>query len=99
MGVNILFNVLEHAIGNDTANVTRYIDNFVVTVAAAGDDFNIYYQFLQTASNGLTLSTEYSNIQGGYGILSSRIFVNKEVKLTSGTKLDLFRQPWGFQEH
>ncbi len=96
---NILFNVLEHAIGNDTANVTRYIDNFVVTVAAAGDDFNIYYQFLQTASNGLTLSTEYSNIQGGYGILSSRIFVNKEVKLTSGTKLDLFRQPWGFQEH
>lgn len=96
---NTLFNVLESAIGNDTSNVTRYIGNFVVTVAAAGDDFNIYYQFLQTASSGLTLSTEYSNVQGGYGILSSRFFVNKEARLSSGTKLDLFRKPWGFQEH
>lgn len=96
---NTLFNVLERVIGNDTSNVTRYIDNFVVTIAAVGEDFNAYYQFLQTASNNLTSSTEYSNIQGGYGILSSRIYVSQEAQLSSGTKLDLFRKPWGFQEH
>ena len=103
--VNMLFNRLEQVIGNDTVwddnhpNVKRYIDSFDVLIAAAGEDFSMYYQYLQSAMNGLSLTTEYSNVEGGYGILSSRIFKRKEVALSSGTKLDLFRKPWGFQEH
>lgn len=103
--VNSLFNYLERAIGNDTVwdenhpNVVRYIDDFFVFISAAGMDFNNYYQFVQTTQSGLSLSSEYSNITGGYGLFSSRIIVKHKVGITSGTKYDLFRKPWGFQEH
>lgn len=102
--VNTLFNLLDYAIGSDTIwdenhpNVVRYIEDFVVFIAAAGEDFNNTYQTLQTMQNGLSLSSGYSNIQGGYGVFSSRILVEKVARLTSTTKLDLFRKPWGFQE-
>lgn len=102
--VNTLFNMLDRAIGSDTIwdenhpNVVRYMDDFVVSIAAAGEDFNNTYQTLQTMQNGLSLSSGYSNVQGGYGVFSSRILVNKVARLTSTTKLDLFRKPWGFRE-
>ena len=102
--VNSLFNFLERAIGNDTVwdenhpNVVRYMDDFEVFITAAGEDFNNYYQFLQMTQNGLSLSSDYSNIEGGCGLFSSRIMVRNKVRLTSSTKFDLFRKPWGFQE-
>lgn len=102
--VNALFNVMERAIGTDTIwdvnhpNVIRHIDNFEVLVTAAGEDFNSLYQTLQTMQNGLSLSSGYSNVQGGFGMLSSRIMVLQEAMLTSTTKLDLFKKPWGFTE-
>lgn len=103
--MNALFNVLEHAIGNDTIwdenhpNVIRYVDDFFISITAAGEDFNNYYQYLQTMQNGLSLSSEYSNVEGGCGLLSSRIVVYKKVGLSSGTQFDLFCKPWGFQEN
>lgn len=102
--VNTLFNILERTIGNDTVwddnhpNVTRYLDDFVVFVSAAGEEFNNYYQYMQTMQNNLGFSTDYSTINGGYGLFSSRIFVKKTVGISPSTKLDLFRKPWGFQE-
>lgn len=102
--VNTLFNYLEKAIGNDTVwdenhpNVVRYIDEVTVFVAAAGEDFNNYYQFLQSAQSGLCLSSDYSNVEGGVGLFSSRIFMRKEVELSPRTKFDLFNMPWGFRE-
>ena len=102
--MNSLFNVLGRAIGNDTVwdqnhpNVIRYIDNFEILVAAAGEDFNNSYQTFQTMQNGLSLSSGYTNVQGGYGLLSSRIMVLNEAKISSTAKLDLFRKPWGFRE-
>ncbi|MBR4147088.1 MAG: DUF4249 family protein [Bacteroidales bacterium] len=103
--VNDLFKVMERAIGNDTVwdenhpNVVRYMDDFYVSITAAGEDFNNYYQYLQTIQNGLSLSSEYSNVKGGYGLLSSRIIVTSKANLSSGTQFDLFRKPWGFQEN
>lgn len=102
--VNTLFNVLERTIGNDTVydenhpNVTRYIDDFYIIVSAAGEDFNNYYEYMQTVYNGLSYSSEYSSIDGGYGLFSSRIFVKRKTELSSGTKIDLFKKPWGFRE-
>ena len=99
-----LFNYLERAIGDDIVydanhpNVTRYIDDFEVFIAATGRDFYAYYQYLQTTQNGLNLSTEYNNIEGGCGLLSSRILVTNVVPLSPSTRLDLFNQPWGFRE-
>ena len=102
--VNTLFNMLETAIGNDTVwdvnhpNVMRYMGDFIVYISAAGEDFNDYYQFTQAMQNGLSLSTDYSNIEGGCGLFSSRILVRNTLRLSSGTRFDLFRKPWGFQE-
>ena len=104
-GVNTLFNALEYAIGNDTVmdvnhpNVIRHIGDFIVYISAAGEDFNNYYQFTQAMQNGLSLSTEYSNIDGGCGLFSSRILKRNTMELSSGTKYDLFLKPWGFQEN
>lgn len=102
--VNTLFNLMTKAVGNDTVwdenhpNVIRYIDDFYLIVSAAGEDFNNYYQYMQTMQNGLGYSTDYSAINGGFGLFSSRIYLKKKIELSSWTKLDLFRQPWGFQE-
>lgn len=102
--INVLFNFLERAIGNDTVydenhpNVVRYIDDMIVFIAAAGEDFNNYYQYLQSSQNGLSLSSEYSNVEGGVGLFSSRIFVKNTVNLSSRTKYDLYNKPWGFRE-
>lgn len=102
--VNTLFNCLERAIGADTIadenhpNIVRYIGDFYVFVSAAGEDYYNYQQFLQMSQSGLTMSSEYSNIEGGCGLFSSRIFVKQQADLSSNTKLDLFRKPWGFQE-
>ena len=102
--LNTLFNYLERAIGNDTVwdenhpNVVRYMDDMTVFIAAAGEDFNNYYQYLQSSQNGLSLSSEYSNVEGGVGLFSSRLFVRNTVNLSPRTKFDLFNKPWGFRE-
>lgn len=99
--VNTLFNLLERAIGADTVwddnhpNVIRYIDDFEIFVSASAEDFYIFYQSMH---HGLSLSTEYSNVKGGCGLFSSRIFVKKIAQLSSRTQYDLFSKPWGFQE-
>ena len=102
--VNTLFNLMERAVGNDTVwdenhpNVTRYIGDFYIIISAAGEEFNNYYQYTQAMLDGLGVSTDYSTINGGYGLFSSRILIKRKVNLSSTTKLDLFRKPWGFQE-
>ena len=103
--VNTLFNLLEKAIGNDTVwnenhpNVIRYFDAMTVFIAAAGEDFNNFYQYLQASQNGVGLSSDYSNITGGVGLFSSRIFVRQKVNISPKTKYDLFNKPWGFVEY
>ena len=104
-GVNTLFRALDQAIGSDTVwdanhpNVIRYIDDFVVFISAAGEDFYNYYQFTQVMQHGLSLSTEYTNINGGYGLFSSHILVRHTTSLSARTTYDLFRNSgWGFLE-
>lgn len=103
--VNTLFRAMEQVIGNDTVwdtnhpNVIRYMGDFTVYISAAGEDYNNYYQFTQAMQDGLSLSTEYSNVDGGCGLFSSRILVDRTVQLSSVAKHDLFTLPWGFQEN
>ena len=43
--------------------------------------------------------TAYSNIEGGYGLFSSRTTIEKKIRFSYGTLLDLYRkQSWGFIE-
>lgn len=102
--VNSLFDQLEQAIGSDTVwdvnhpNVVRYIDDFYIFITAAGKDFYNYYQCFEAIQGGLNLSTEYTNVNGGCGFLSSRVFLKHKVLLSSGAKYDLICKPWGFCE-
>lgn len=105
--MNWLFDALEKAIGGDTIvnpnnpNVTRYIDDFVITISAGGDEFNIYYQANQTQmQNPTSLVYVYNDIEGGYGLFSSRTTLQKVVKISANTERDLFGMfSWGFKEY
>ena len=103
---NWLFNALAYAIGGDTIvnpnhpNVTRYIDDFIITISAAGDDLAYYYVANQAqAESPISLITTYTNIEGGYGLFSSRTKIQRVAKLSANTKRELFGMTsWGFIE-
>jgi hypothetical protein len=46
----------------------------------------------------LRLRSDYTNINGGYGVFSSRINLIKEVGISASTQTDLYGKPWGFRE-
>ena len=104
--LNWLFNTLREVIGGDTVvdanhpNVVRYIDNFIISISAGGDELNYYYLANQAQTNSpVSLITTYTNIEGGYGLFSSRTVIEKEVRLSSSCKRDLFSvSAWGFKE-
>ena len=105
--VNWLFSALENAIGDDTVvnpnhpNVVRYIDNFVVSISAGGHELFYYYIATQAQQNSPTsLISTFTNIDGGYGLFSSRTTISKLTALSSYTKRDLFSiTSWGFREY
>lgn len=102
--VNTLFNALSNAIGGDTIwdvnhpNVTRYIDDFVIVMVAAGREFYENYQMILESGN-VHSNSAYSNINGGYGLFSSRVKISRTAELSSTTKRDIFgMKSWGFHE-
>ena len=104
--VNWLFDALTYAIGGDTIvdpnhpNVTRYIDDFVISISAAGDDLaNYYYASQAQMSSPMSLVTTYTNIEGGYGLFSSRAKIKRVATLSANTKRELFGMTsWGFKD-
>lgn len=105
-GVNWLFHALKEAIGSDTVvnpnhpNVVRHIDDFVISISAAGDELALYYTAHQAQTNSVApVTIPFTNIDGGFGLFSSRTTLHKVAKLSSSTKRDLFAHPsWGFKE-
>ncbi len=104
--VNWLFNSLANAIGNDTVvnpnhpNVVRYYDGFEVSITAAGEDLYRYYVVSQAQQSSLAnIVSAYTNIDGGYGLFSSRTQIKKACGLSNWTLRDLYgKTAWGFQE-
>ena len=103
---NWLFNTLALAIGGDTIvdpehpNVVRYVDDFVISISAAGEDLYYYYTTNQAQLDSpVGFVSVYSNINGGYGLFSSRTTVKKAVNLSKNTRYELYgKTSWGFQE-
>lgn len=98
---NLLFNMLRNAIGGDTLHVSRTFDaeqSFVISLAAAGDDLYNYIQINQGAGGLSQNIPDYTNINGGYGVFSSRINKEKTAKLSARTQTDLIGMPWGFTQ-
>lgn len=104
--VNWLFNALKNAIGGDTVvdgnhpNVIRHIGSFVVSISAGGNELYLYYSANQAQLNSpMSLVSVYSNIDGGYGMFSSRTTIEKATRLSYYATRDLFSvTAWGFKE-
>jgi len=93
-----LFNYLESAIGADTVNVERYIGSFDVFLSAGGTELYNYIQ-INSPSEGLSQSIpDYTNINGGYGVFSSRINLTKTVLLSARTQTEIYAKSWGFKQ-
>jgi len=105
-GMNTLFNLLEDAIGADTVinenhpEVIRYFDEkpMKIFLSAGSDELYNYIQINSQAGYAQTIP-DYTNINGGYGVFSSRINKVKEVSISATTQRDLYGKPWGFSEH
>lgn len=102
-GMNTLFNLLEDAIGGDTVinenhpEVVRYFGEkpMKVFLSAGGDELYNYIQINSQTGYAQTVP-DYTNINGGYGVFSSRINLVKDVLISASTQRDLYGKPWGF---
>lgn len=100
---NILFHLLEEAIGGDTVmdfnhpNVVRTFDKYPIQIrlAAGADELYNYIQ-VNTPSGFSQTIPDYTNVKGGYGVFSSRINLTKDVSISSATQVDLYGKHWGF---
>ena len=99
---NLLFNLLNSAIGADTLHVSRTFtsdNSFVISLAAAGDELYNYIQINQGAGGLSQNIPDYTNINGGYGVFSSRIKKERTVKISPRTQTDLIgMKGWNFSQ-
>ncbi|MCQ2320183.1 MAG: hypothetical protein MJZ91_02490 [Bacteroidales bacterium] len=94
-----LFNLLSSRIGGDTLNVTRIIGDFNIKIAAGGNELYNYIQVNEPSSSFAQNVSDYTNIAGGYGVLSSRINISKKVNLSANTITTLIdKSGWGFKQ-
>jgi hypothetical protein len=90
---------LERAIGSDTIGVTRYFDEnpIEIVIAAGGEELYNYIQ-INSQAGGLSQSVpDYTNINGGYGVFSSRINKTRNAKISGRAASDLYgKTAWHF---
>ena len=98
---NLLFNLLNAAIGNDIEHVERTFhpqNSFVISLAAGGEELYSYITINQGAGGLSQNIPDYTNIKGGYGVFSSRVNLEKTAKLSARTQTDLIGMPWHFSQ-
>ena len=97
---NSLFIMLEAAIGADTMNVVRYFDEkpVEIMIAAGGDELYNYVQINSQSGFSQTIP-DYTNVNGGYGVFSSRLNLVEDIRISSRTQTDLYgKRAWGFMQ-
>ena len=89
-------------LGNDTLkNVERLISepSLVLSVAAGGEEL---YNFIAVngPSNSIVQNIpEYTNVNGGYGVFSSRTLLQKKLRLSAQSLTDITgRENWRFRQ-
>ena len=98
---NLLFNLLNAAIGNDIEHVERTFhpkNSFVISLAAGGEELYSYITINQGAGGLSQNIPDYTNIKGGYGVFSSRVNLEKTANLSARTQTDLIGMPWHFSQ-
>lgn len=91
------FNYLRNDLGADTITSSkRYVGPFHITIAAGGTELYNYISVNEPSSSIVQSIPEYTNINGGYGVFSSRTMINRTVRLSSQTVTELYAKGWGF---
>ena len=94
-----LFNMLTSEIGADTVNVERLIGDLNIMIAAGGSELYNYIEVNAPSSSISQNVSDYTNINGGYGVFSSRINISKKVTLSPNTTMALIgKSGWGFKQ-
>lgn len=95
---SMFFSRLESELDLDALNVKRIIGSVDLQFYAAGNELNNYLNI--SSGGGLSSETpEYSNIEGGKGIFSSRSCTIRTLQLTNLSKNKIYERDWGFDTH
>lgn len=98
------FNTLAHTLGADTLsnNIVERVffePSLTISIASCGNEL---YNFISVNGPSTTISQtipDYTNINGGYGVLSSRTKIKKAVRLGGRTIPELIaRENWRFKQ-
>lgn len=69
-----------------------------IEITAGGEE--LYNYITVNGSNSSIVQTipEYTNINGGYGVFSSRTKITKRVRMSAQTVVDLYKHNWNFRQ-
>lgn len=87
----------DNIINNSPDYVKRFVDNFEIIITATGDELYNYI-LINNSSSVIQDTPEYTNINNGMGIFSSRAKCSKKFKINPSTVNKLIRNypEWGF---
>lgn len=101
---SLFFYNLASFLGDDTLNpnITErliYDPSLEVSIAAGGDELYNFITVNGPSSSIVQTLPEYTNVKGGYGVLSSRYMLKKRMKLAGNTIPELkARENWHFKQ-
>ncbi len=89
---------LASAIDVNALNVRRFAGNVDVYISAGGGDLTTYIE-VNTPSNSIIQEVpQFTNIENGFGIFSSRFTLKRSYKMTVQSETKLVESyPWGFE--
>ena len=95
------WNELALKLGSDSLVGTRYLDTYPITVyiTAGGKELHNYMEVNAPSSSIVQNIPEYTNLEGAYGIFSSRTTISSDIKISPLATYELFRRNWGFVQH
>ena len=89
----------DNFINNSPDFVQRFVDCFEIVITATGEELYNYI-LIQNSGSAIQDTPEYTNIENGMGIFSSRSVCSKKVKVNDITINTLIRDypEWGFKK-
>lgn len=85
-------------IANNTSTYTRrFVDCFEIVITSTGDELYNYI-LIQNSGSAIQDTPEYTNIDNGLGIFSSRSVCSKKISVNEMTINRLIDYDWGFEK-
>ncbi|MBZ0243622.1 MAG: hypothetical protein K8F24_10440 [Bacteroidales bacterium] len=83
---------------DDELNVKRWAGDVVITISAGGEELNTFIDVNAPSNSIIQEVPQYTNIDGGTGIFSSRRTISRSYKLLSTSEDKLINDyDWGFR--